>query len=164
MRNHTLVFAPYQHDANVGAAVLRALADPRGRVRNSSEIELLYREVQREVCAERETYLHETYALAGRVVAISAMAQYRYEQELALAALEAPQPLKKPSGSVRPRRPKAAPDPDTMEVGELAPLLHLSPVTVRLHSAAGIIPGRQIGNRWRYSRAAITEWRRGSAA
>lgn len=47
---------------------------------------------------------------------------------------------------------------DTLTVAELAVMLRIHPVTVRLKAAAGEIPGRQIGNRWRFSRARIEEW------
>ena len=39
-------------------------------------------------------------------------------------------------------------------------ILKIHPVTVRLKAAAGVIPGRQIGNRWRFSRTRINEWLR----
>jgi excisionase family DNA binding protein len=39
-------------------------------------------------------------------------------------------------------------------------LLKFHPVTVRLKAAAGEIPGRQIGNRWRFSRTRLNEWLR----
>ena len=48
--------------------------------------------------------------------------------------------------------------PDTLTVNELAEMLRVHPVTVRLSAAAGKIPGKQIGNRWRFSRAVITAW------
>lgn len=47
---------------------------------------------------------------------------------------------------------------DIMTVAELAGLLKVHPVTVRLSAAAGKIPGRQIGNRWRFSRTVIQAW------
>jgi excisionase family DNA binding protein len=37
-------------------------------------------------------------------------------------------------------------------------MLRLHPVTVRLKAASGEIPGKQIGNRWRFSRARIEQW------
>jgi excisionase family DNA binding protein len=52
---------------------------------------------------------------------------------------------------------------DTLTVTELAALLKLHPVTIRLKAASGEIPGRQIGNRWRFSRARIEEWIRETA-
>jgi len=45
-----------------------------------------------------------------------------------------------------------------MDAYEVAALLRLNPVTIRLKAAAGEIPGRQIGNRWRFSRARIEAW------
>ncbi len=47
---------------------------------------------------------------------------------------------------------------DVLTAGEVAKILRIHPVTVRLKAAAGQIPGRQIGNRWRFSRERITEW------
>jgi excisionase family DNA binding protein len=46
---------------------------------------------------------------------------------------------------------------------EVAQLLRIHPVTVRLKAASGEIPGRQIGNRWRFSKARIDEWMRETA-
>jgi excisionase family DNA binding protein len=47
---------------------------------------------------------------------------------------------------------------DVLTADELAVMLRIHPVTVRLNAASGEIPGRQVGNRWRFSRKAITEW------
>jgi hypothetical protein len=47
---------------------------------------------------------------------------------------------------------------DVLDILELASLLHIHPVTARLQAAAGAIPGRQIGNRWRFSRVVIMAW------
>ncbi len=47
---------------------------------------------------------------------------------------------------------------DTLNVADLASMLRIHPVTVRLKAASGEIPGRQIGNRWRFSRARIEAW------
>ena len=44
---------------------------------------------------------------------------------------------------------------DAYQVGKMLKIHH---VTARLKAAAGEIPGRQIGNRWRFSRKRITEW------
>lgn len=41
---------------------------------------------------------------------------------------------------------------------EAGKILRIHPVTVRLKAAAGVILGRQIGNRWRFSRTRINEW------
>ena len=48
--------------------------------------------------------------------------------------------------------------PDILDVADLAALLHIHPVTIRLHAAQGRIPGRQVGNRWRFSRLRIMQW------
>jgi len=48
---------------------------------------------------------------------------------------------------------------DILDVRDLAALLRLHAVTIRLKAASGEIPGgRQIGNRWRFSRARIMAW------
>jgi excisionase family DNA binding protein len=47
---------------------------------------------------------------------------------------------------------------DVLDVSDLATMLRIHPVTVRLKAASGEIPGRQIGNRWRFSRKRIMEW------
>ena len=47
---------------------------------------------------------------------------------------------------------------DVIDAIEVAKILKFHPVTVRLKAAAGVIPGRQIGNRWRFSRTRINEW------
>ena len=51
---------------------------------------------------------------------------------------------------------------DIMTSKELAKVLKIHAVTVRLKAAAGQIPGRQIGNRWRFSRARINQWMQGT--
>jgi excisionase family DNA binding protein len=52
---------------------------------------------------------------------------------------------------------------DVLDARQAAAILKVHPVTVRLQAAAGVIPGRQIGNRWRFSRARLNEWMRGAA-
>ncbi len=47
---------------------------------------------------------------------------------------------------------------EVMNVQEVAELLRIHQVTVRLKAAAGQLPGRQIGNRWRFSRTRLMEW------
>ena len=53
---------------------------------------------------------------------------------------------------------KLPPLSDVLDAAELATILRIHPVTVRLKAASGEIPGRQIGNRWRFSRKRIMEW------
>jgi excisionase family DNA binding protein len=50
---------------------------------------------------------------------------------------------------------------DVLDVSDLATMLRIHPVTIRLKAASGEIPGRQIGNRWRFSRKRIMEWLEG---
>lgn len=47
---------------------------------------------------------------------------------------------------------------DILDAYEVAAMLRLNPVTIRLKAASGEIPGRQIGNGWRFSRKRIMEW------
>jgi excisionase family DNA binding protein len=47
---------------------------------------------------------------------------------------------------------------EVLTAEELGKILRIHAVTVRLKAAAGVIPGRQLGNRWRFSRARINEW------
>ena len=47
---------------------------------------------------------------------------------------------------------------EVLTAEELGKILRIHPVTVRLQAAAGEIPGRQLGNRWRFSRTRINEW------
>jgi excisionase family DNA binding protein len=49
-------------------------------------------------------------------------------------------------------------DRDVMTANELAVKLLVHPVTIRLQAAAGRIPGKRIGNRWRFSRKRIERW------
>ena len=45
-----------------------------------------------------------------------------------------------------------------MTSDELAEMLRIHAVTVRLKAEAGQIPGRKIGNRWRFSHSRINQW------
>jgi excisionase family DNA binding protein len=49
-------------------------------------------------------------------------------------------------------------DDDIMTAIEVAKMHRINAVTVRLKAEAGQIPGRQIGNRWRFSRTRINQW------
>jgi len=58
----------------------------------------------------------------------------------------------------QPTTPQPEPLDDVLDVAALAILLKIHAVTVRLKAAAGEIPGRQVGNRWRFNRAVIMAW------
>lgn len=62
--------------------------------------------------------------------------------------------------------PKLAPTalPEILDVNDLAKLIRIHPVTIRLHAAQGLIPGRQVGNRWRFRRDRIMKWLEEEAA
>jgi excisionase family DNA binding protein len=47
---------------------------------------------------------------------------------------------------------------EVLTAEEVGRILRIHPVTVRLKAASGEIPGRQLGNRWRFSRTRINEW------
>jgi excisionase family DNA binding protein len=49
---------------------------------------------------------------------------------------------------------------DVITAEETAKILKIHAVTLRLKAAAGQIPGRQISNRWRFSRSRLNEWLR----
>jgi hypothetical protein len=56
-------------------------------------------------------------------------------------------------------KPELVPTPpDILDVAALATWLHVHPTTIRSQAAQGLIPGRQIGNRWRFSRKMIEVW------
>jgi excisionase family DNA binding protein len=47
---------------------------------------------------------------------------------------------------------------DVLTARETAAMLRVSPDTLRSMTAAGKIPGRMVGRRYRYSRKAVYEW------
>ncbi len=59
--------------------------------------------------------------------------------------------------------PQPEPLNDVLDIAALALLLHIHRVTATLKAQAGEIPGRQIGNRWRFSRSKIMSWLETSA-
>jgi excisionase family DNA binding protein len=76
---------------------------------------------------------------------------------------EARRPCRQPSSKSMSQRITLEPQSDVLDVDAVAVLLLVHPVTVRLKAQAGDIPGRQIGNRWRFSRKRIMEWLETSA-
>lgn len=78
---------------------------------------------------------------------------------------DTPKPCRQPRLRSTPKSASPAPQPsdDVMDVTSMASLLHIHAVTVRLKAASGEIPGRQIGNRWRFSRSKIMQWLETSA-
>jgi excisionase family DNA binding protein len=55
-----------------------------------------------------------------------------------------------------PPDPPPASDPEIMTADEVAAYLRIHPRTVTDRARRGEIPGRRIGNLWRFSRKAIT--------
>ena len=51
--------------------------------------------------------------------------------------------------------------PEVMTAQEVAEFLRISEAVVRQYAIRGSIPGRQIGDDWRFWRVAIVEWLRG---
>jgi excisionase family DNA binding protein len=51
--------------------------------------------------------------------------------------------------------------PDVLTMEEVAEFLRLPEDVVRQYAARLIIPGRQIGDQWRFSRRALEDWLRG---
>lgn len=51
--------------------------------------------------------------------------------------------------------------PDVLTLEEVAGFLRLPEATVRHYAARLAIPGRQIGDQWRFSRSALEHWLRG---
>ena len=54
--------------------------------------------------------------------------------------------------------PESDSGPDVLTVEQAAELLQLSPKTVKRLSATGVVPGRRVGNQWRYHRATLIDW------
>ncbi len=48
--------------------------------------------------------------------------------------------------------------PDVLTVEQAADLLQLSGKTLKRLAQAGRIPGRRVGNQWRFSRQALMDW------
>jgi excisionase family DNA binding protein len=53
--------------------------------------------------------------------------------------------------------------PEVLTLDEVAALLRLSPATVLREAREGRLPGRRIGEEWRFSRAHVLDWLRGDA-
>jgi len=51
--------------------------------------------------------------------------------------------------------------PEVMTAQEVAEFLRISEAVVRQYAVRGHIPGRQIGDDWRFWKAAIVQWLRG---
>jgi excisionase family DNA binding protein len=51
-------------------------------------------------------------------------------------------------------------NPDVMTIQEAAEFLRVAESTVRRYAVSLMIPGRQLGKEWRFSRSALEEWLR----
>ena len=47
---------------------------------------------------------------------------------------------------------------DVLSLTEAARFLRISPVTLGRRVRAGEVPGKKVGNQWRFSREAMTRW------
>jgi excisionase family DNA binding protein len=54
--------------------------------------------------------------------------------------------------------PKRAALPEVLTVDQAAALLQLSPKTVKRLAGKGRVPGRRVGNQWRFGRQPLMEW------
>lgn len=52
--------------------------------------------------------------------------------------------------------------PDVLTVDQAAELLQLSGKTLKRLAQAGRVPGRRVGNQWRFSRQALMDWLAGT--
>jgi excisionase family DNA binding protein len=55
----------------------------------------------------------------------------------------------------------ATPEGEVLDLDEVAALLRLRPADVLREAREGRLPGRQIGEEWRFARAHVLEWLRG---
>jgi excisionase family DNA binding protein len=53
--------------------------------------------------------------------------------------------------------------PDVLTIAEAAAFLRLPEAEIQLYAGRLVIPGRQSGDQWRFSRRALEEWLRGSS-
>ncbi len=53
---------------------------------------------------------------------------------------------------------RAFPPPDVLTVGELAEWLHVDVATIAELAEAGELPGRRLGDEWRFARDAVLDW------
>ncbi len=63
-----------------------------------------------------------------------------------------------PADPVSPARLTSSELPDVLTVEQAAELLQLSTKTLKRLSQAGRVPGRRVGNQWRFSRQALMDW------
>ena len=57
--------------------------------------------------------------------------------------------------------PPAIKTPAVMDTAQAAAYLHLHPKTVGILARKGIIPGRQLAQKWRFSKAILDKWLEG---
>src|SRR3954447_25904826 len=67
--------------------------------------------------------------------------------------VETEDPLVVGRAAFRPNEPR-----EVMSLGELATWLEVDEATVRSLAEAGDLPGRRLGDEWRFARAAVLDW------
>jgi excisionase family DNA binding protein len=73
-----------------------------------------------------------------------------------------PAPANHPPSFINPT--PTPPENDVLDIKGAAALLLINRVTVTEYAISGTIPGRLIGNRWRFSRACLMRWLESSAS
>jgi excisionase family DNA binding protein len=73
-----------------------------------------------------------------------------------------PAPANRPPSNIN--STAASPLSDVLDIKGAAALLLINRVTVTEYAISGTIPGRLIGNRWRFSRACLMRWLESSAS
>ena len=66
--------------------------------------------------------------------------------------------MENPADPPTPARVPSGEQPDVLTVEQAAELLQLSGKTLKRLAQAGRIPGRRVGNQWRFSRQALMDW------
>lgn len=72
--------------------------------------------------------------------------------------------MEKPADTSTPAHVTSSELPDVLTVEQAAELLQLSGKTLKRLAQAGRVPGRRVGNQWRFSRAALMDWVAGTDA
>ncbi|MBA2630336.1 MAG: helix-turn-helix domain-containing protein [Thermoleophilaceae bacterium] len=72
--------------------------------------------------------------------------------------------MEKPVHPATPATVSSGDLPDVLTVEQAAELLQLSGKTLKRLAQAGRIPGRRVGNQWRFSRQGLMDWLAGKDA
>jgi excisionase family DNA binding protein len=66
--------------------------------------------------------------------------------------------MQQPAGPPTPTHSTGGEPPDVLTVEQAAELLQLSAKTLKRLAQAGRVPGRRVGNQWRFSRRTLMDW------